>query len=196
MADVAGGPVEHEQTGLVAPRCGVLGDQLGRQVVVELGDSHSSGGESSLAAMDETALERAKERLDRAAEGRAQPAELEAALERARGQIEALAEAAAELESSLPERVGSAIREGVRSEALPVARQLAEVRGLMNQVIRRLERVEGDLLADRHARVDDLALLVDLVASGWRGVDERLARIEASLAAPGATVYRMEERRA
>jgi hypothetical protein len=145
--------------------------------------------------MDETALERAKERLDRAAAGRAQPAELEAALERARGQIEALAEAAAELESSLPERVGSAVREGVRAEALPVARQLAEVRGLMNHMIRRLERVEGDLLADRNARVDDLALLVDLVASGWRGVDERLARIEASLPAPGATVYRMEERR-
>jgi hypothetical protein len=146
--------------------------------------------------MDETALERAKERLERAAEGRAEPAELEAALARARGQIEALAEAAAELESSLPERVGSAVREGVRSEALPVARQLAEVRGLMNQVIRRLERVEGDLLADRHARVDDLALLVDLVASGWHSVDERLGRIETSLNTPGATVYRMEERRA
>lgn len=145
--------------------------------------------------MDETALERAKERLERAAEGRAEPAELEAALERARSQIEALAEAAAELESSLPERVGSAVREGVRAEALPVARQLAEVRGLMNQVIRRLERVEGDLLADRHARVDDLALLVDLVASGWRSVDERLARIEQTLHTPGATVYRMEERR-
>src|SRR5918996_1628740 len=143
----------------------MLSDQLGRQVVVELGDSHSSGGESSLAAMDETALERAKERLERAAEGRAEPAELEAALERARGQIEALAEA-------------------------------AEVRGLMNQVIRRLERVEGDLLADRQTRVDDLALLVDLVASGWRSVDDRLGRIEHGLTAPGATVYRMEERRA
>ena len=32
----------------------------------------------------------------------------------------------------------------------------------MNQVLRRLERLEGDLLAERHARVDDLALLVDL----------------------------------
>ena len=48
----------------------------------------------------------------------------------------------------------------------------------MNQLIRRLERVEGDLLAERHARVDDLALLVDLVSSGWRGVEQRLARIE------------------
>ena len=49
-----------------------------------------------------------------------------------------------------------------------MARNLAEIRGLMNQVIRRLERVESDLLAERHARVDDLALLVDLISSGWK----------------------------
>ena len=66
----------------------------------------------------------------------------------------------------------------------------------MNQVIRRLEHVEGDLLAERHARVDDLALLVDLVSSGWRGVDERLARLEKALEdRSGAVIYRMEERR-
>lgn len=142
--------------------------------------------------MDETVVARAKERL----ESRPQPAELEAALERARAQVEALAETAAELESALPERVGSAVREGVRAEALPVARQLAEVRGLMNQLIRRMERIEGDLLAERHARVDDLALLVDLVTSGWRSVDDRLRRLEESLEAnPGAVVYRIEERR-
>ena len=38
-------------------------------------------------------------------------------------------------------------------------------------------------LATRHARVDDLALLVDLITSGWRGIAERLARIEQALAA-------------
>jgi hypothetical protein len=75
---------------------------------------------------------------------------------------------------------------------LPVGRNLAEIRGLMNQLIRRLERVEGDLLSERHARVDDLALLVDLVTSGWRGVEQRLARIEERLTADdSATVYRM-----
>jgi hypothetical protein len=146
--------------------------------------------------VDGTAIGRARDRLERAAEGRAEPAELEAALERAREQIESLAQAAAELESSLPEKVGSAVREGVRTEALPVARQLGEVRGLMNQVIRRLERVEGDLLAERHARVDDLALLVDLVTSGWRSVDDRLRRLEDRLHTRGATVHRIEERRA
>jgi hypothetical protein len=58
------------------------------------------------------------------------------------------------------------------------------MRGLMNQVVRRLERLEGDLLAERHARVDDLALLVDLVASGWQSVNDRLARIEEKLDQP------------
>jgi len=61
--------------------------------------------------------------------------------------------------------------------------------------VRRLERLETDLLAERHARVDDLALLIDLITSGWRGVDERLARLERTLAADeGAVVYRIEDR--
>ena len=64
----------------------------------------------------------------------------------------------------------------------------------MNQVIRRLERVEGDLLAERNARVDDLALLVDLVSSGWKGVDTRLARLEAVIEQAGAG-HAGEERR-
>jgi hypothetical protein len=99
----------------------------------------------------------------------------------------------------VPYRVGEAVRE----QAQPVARNLAEIRGLMNQVIRRLERVEGDLLGERSARVDDLALLVDLISSGWKGVDARLARVEAVVARleqgiqerGGAIVYRMEDRR-
>jgi hypothetical protein len=146
--------------------------------------------------MDDAAVERAKERLRAAAEGRLEPAAVEAALERARDGIEALAELAGSLEASLPNRVEEAVREGVRSEALPVARQLAEVRGLSNQMIRRLERLEGDLLAERHSRIDDLALLVDLITSGWKGVDERLARLERNLqSSGGAIVYRIEERR-
>jgi hypothetical protein len=146
--------------------------------------------------MDDAAIERAKERLQAAAEGRLDPAAVEAALERARDGIEALAELAGNLEASLPTRVEEAVREGVRAEALPVARQLAEVRGLSGQMIRRLERLEGDLLAERHSRIDDLALLVDLITSGWKGVDERLARLEKNLqSSGGAIVYRIEERR-
>lgn len=144
--------------------------------------------------MDEGAIERAKERLREAAEGR-DAAATDAALERARAQVEALAETAAELESTLPSKVEGAVADGLREQVLPVARHLAEVRGLMNQTIRRLERLEGDLLSERHARVDDLALLVDLVSSGWKSVDERLERIERAVEnQSGAVVYRLEER--
>jgi hypothetical protein len=128
--------------------------------------------------MDESALERAKQRIAEATEGRSDPGALEAVLERSRVQVEALAEAAACLEASIPPQVGAAVRDGLRTEVLPVARHMAEIRGLLNQAIRRLERLEGELLAERHARVDDLALLVDLVSSGWRGVDARLQRLE------------------
>ena len=145
--------------------------------------------------MDDSVVERAQERVEQRAEGAA----LDTLLTKAREQVDALANATATLEDTLPARVG----EAVRSEAQPVGRNLAEIRGLMNQVIRRLERLEGDLLAERNARVDDLALLVDLVSSGWKGVDTRLARMETVMsrleqgmqANPGAVVYRIEDRR-
>jgi chromosome segregation ATPase len=145
--------------------------------------------------MDPDAIQRARERLERAAEARTEPAEVEAALERARTQIEALAQAATALEATLPETVSDAVHEGLRRELGPATRQLAEVRGLLNQVVRRLERLEGDQLAERHARVDDLALLVDLISSGWRSVDERLTQMDERLeGAGGAIVYRIEDR--
>jgi hypothetical protein len=128
--------------------------------------------------MDELALERARQRISEAAAGRTDPAALEAALERSRAGLEALAATAAELETALPGRLDAAMQDAIRAEVVPVARSLAEIRGLLNQAIKRLERLEGDVLAERHARIDDLALLVDLVSSGWKGVDERLARIE------------------
>jgi hypothetical protein len=128
--------------------------------------------------MDEGALERAKQRIADAAAGRVQPADLQAALERTREQIEGLAATAAGLEASIPAGVVEAVGDAMRTEVLPVARHIAEIRGLLNQSIRRLERLEGELLAERHARVDDLALLVDLVSSGWKGVDARLESLE------------------
>ncbi len=78
----------------------------------------------------------------------------------------------------LEEQIASAVREGVRSEAAPVGRHLAEVRGLSVRAGRQLERIEAALGAERNARVDDLSVLVELITAGWRTVDERLARIE------------------
>ena len=143
--------------------------------------------------MDESALERVRERIAAVAEGRPHPADIDSALERSREQIEALAATAAELGAVIPARVGYAVREGLRDEVLPVARHIAEIRGLFNQSIRRLERIESELLAERKARVDDLALLVDLVASGWRGVDVRLARLEDAHAETAASLDELVE---
>ncbi len=114
------------------------------------------------------------------AEARDEP-DLAAVLDRARAGVEALAERTAELEAALPTRLSSALREGMQAEVLPVARSLAEVRGLSGQTIRRLERLDTVIEAERRARVEDLALLVELVASGWKAAERRLDRIERTL---------------
>jgi BMFP domain-containing protein YqiC len=172
----------------------MLSNKLRREVIFELPRFHPVPT-VPLPDMDDGVVERAQERVEQRAEGAA----LDTLLIRAREQVDSLAAAAAALEDTLPAKVG----EAVRNEAQPVGRNLAEIRGLMNQVIRRLEHVDGDLLAERNARVDDLALLVELVTSGWKGVDTRLARLEAVMSRleqgmqekGGAIVYRMEDRR-
>ena len=140
----------------------------------------------------EEVLARARERLEQASGNAVDPSQTRAAFERARAQMEALTQMGAELETMLPEEIGLAVREGLRAEALPVARQLAELRGLTNQLIRRLGELEQEIEAERLARVEDLGLLVDLIAGGWRSVDDRLARMEESLNGREATVYSIE----
>jgi hypothetical protein len=146
--------------------------------------------------MTDDAIEKARKRLREAAEGRPDAAAVDAVLERARAQLEELAQTAAELESTIPAKVEHAVVDGLQEQVRPVGRNLAEIRGLTNQVIRRLERIEGDLLSERHARVDDLGLLVDLITSSWKSVERRLSTLERRLETDeGAIVYRMEERR-
>jgi chromosome segregation ATPase len=127
--------------------------------------------------MDEGALQRARDHVAEAREGRAVQ-RLDAALERARTEIASLTAAAIELERDLPARVADAVHEGLKREVSVMARNLAEIRGLLNNTVRRLERIEEDVLAERQARIDDLALLVDLIATGWRSIDVRLEHLE------------------
>ena len=135
-------------------------------------------------------------RLAQSSEERPDDAALQALLERARAGLEALALTTAELETGIPERLDASLQKGLREEVLPVARHLAEVRGLSGQAIRRLERLQTDLASERQARVEDLALLVDLITSSWKSVERRLSTLERRLeAGEGAIVYRMEERR-
>jgi hypothetical protein len=85
------------------------------------------------------------------------------------------------------------LREGLREEAAPLSRRLAEVKGLSNNAIRRLERIEETIESERSARVDDLALLVDLLTEGWRALNARLDRIEAALQPAEANVVALRE---
>jgi chromosome segregation ATPase len=147
------------------------------------------------------ALDRARKRLAEAGTP-GDPVALDTTIERARLALETLAAQTSELESAVPEKLDAAIREGLRTEARPIGRQLAEVRGLSNGTTRRLERLQHDLDAERRARVEDLALLVDLIASGWHGVERRLDRLERSLDRlersledrPPGEVYRFDRR--
>ena len=142
------------------------------------------------------AMKRARERLAEASAGRTGASDVGAVLERTRLQLVELSTAADQLGSALPDQVAEAVREGVRREAAPMGRQVAELRGMAVQLLRRLERIETDLTAERHARVDDLGLLVDLIGAGWQSVDERLTRIEQALGTREGTVHRLGERRA
>jgi hypothetical protein len=92
------------------------------------------------------------------------------------------------------DEIREALRDGLREEAAPISRRLAEVKGLSNHAIRRLERLESAIDGERSARVDDLSLLVDLLTEGWRAMNARLERIETLLQAksePTAEVYRL-----
>ena len=154
MPDRTGSALEDEQLRFVATLERMLRDQLGRKVVVELSRPHPipSDPKVRVAAVDRDALERARKRLSRACGGGTDPAAVEAALARTREALDSFAASAAELQATVPERVGDAIEDALRNEVLPVARHIAEVRGLSSQTIRRLEHIQGDLSAERTAR--------------------------------------------
>ena len=92
--------------------------------------------------------------------------------------IERLQATAAELEASLPEGVGSVVYEALRVEVRPVAQHVAELGALFERMLVRLEQVSTSVEDERRDRLQDVALLTELVTSGWRSVDRRLARLE------------------
>ncbi|HEX4680450.1 MAG TPA: hypothetical protein VH210_14720 [Gaiellaceae bacterium] len=91
------------------------------------------------------------------------------------------------------EQIRETMKEGLREEAAPISRRLAEVKGLSNNAIRRLENIEATIESERSARVDDLALLVELLTEGWRAMNARLDRIEAALEPAKTNVVSLRE---
>ena len=91
------------------------------------------------------------------------------------------------------DEIREALRDGLREEAAPIGRRLAEVKGLSNNAIRRLAGIEAAIEAERNARLDDVTLLIDLLTEGWRALNTRLDRIEAALAAQSSNVVPLRE---
>jgi hypothetical protein len=104
-----------------------------------------------------------------------------AADEARRQLLETFAETAAELEARLPEGVSDVVYEALRVEVRPVAHHMAQMGTLVEQLIRRFERVDIGVELERHERLEDVALLTELITTGWRSVDRRLGRIERML---------------
>jgi hypothetical protein len=84
----------------------------------------------------------------------------------------------AELEEALPEELESAVHEAFRLEVRPVAQHVAELGALFEQMLVRIEEISTSIEDERRDRLHDVALLTELVTSGWRSVDRRLARLE------------------
>lgn len=112
------------------------------------------------------------------------------------------AAAAAELEATLPQGVSSVVYEALRVEVRPVAQHVAEMGSLFEHMLGRLERVGTDVESERRDRLEDVALLAELITTGWRGVDRRLARLEHMIARleerggdrPAGRLIRLEDR--
>jgi hypothetical protein len=88
---------------------------------------------------------------------------------------------AAELETRLPQDLSSIVYEALRVEVQPVSRHVAELDALYKLISARLEDIQVAIARERNERLEDVALLSQLVSEGWRSADRRLARLESML---------------
>lgn len=104
---------------------------------------------------------------------------VDASVDLARRQLLAsFAQTTAELESRLPEGVGSVVYEALRVEVRPVAEHVSQIESLVEHLVSRLERLDAGVDAERRERLEDIELLIELITSGWRTVNARLGRVE------------------
>lgn len=119
------------------------------------------------------------------------------------GQLDRLTTATSELEATLPQGVGTVVYEALRVEVGPVAKHVAELATLFDRMLQRLDKVSTEVGDERRERFEDVALLAELITSGWRSVDRRIARLEQMVtrieaakdprSGPQARVYRLDE---
>jgi hypothetical protein len=89
--------------------------------------------------------------------------------------------ALAALHDDLP-REESVSAEAAPALSAPASDELeARVAPILVELTSALEELRRETNQDRRERVDDLALLIDVVTTGWQGMDRRLGRVERML---------------
>jgi phage shock protein A len=117
-------------------------------------------------------------------------AELALTEEHASDPVDAMREATSGLAALLPTRVESAVERALEGpDGVPLPRRLADVQASLHATTDAVRRVGEDLARERIGRIQDLEVLVDLVAEAaatGRGdvvrLEERVARLAADVA--------------
>ena len=115
----------------------------------------------------EAALRRIGELRQRSL-GPSEPAgpDLRTLLARSERHVDELRRSASELAAILPTRVEAAVARALGDDEGGLGRRLDQVVDQTGRLASSVERVEGDLLSERMARVEDLEVLVELVSGG------------------------------
>jgi len=94
-------------------------------------------------------------------------------------EIDEVKELAADLRSVLPTRIEAAVSRAVDAhKGAPVDHRVAELHLLAIESVERTRALTGEVRADRVGRVEDLEVVVDLLAEGLGAVRSDIARLE------------------
>jgi len=63
-------------------------------------------------------------------------------------------------------------------EVRPVATQIAQMEKLVESLVEYIRSADQGIQRERQERLDDVALITELITAGWRSVDRRLGRME------------------
>ncbi len=97
----------------------------------------------------------------------------------AASEIEEVKEIAADLRAILPTRIEAAVQRALEAhEGAPVDTRVAELHALALDTAQRTRALAADVRADRISRVEDLEVVVDLLAEGLGAVRGDVARLE------------------
>lgn len=79
--------------------------------------------------------------------------------------------------------VGRAVVEST-TDGVPLAGggdQAVRLGWLLEELVGSLKELKGDHIAERQDRLENLAVLVEMISTGWQGVDRRLGRLERAI---------------